>query len=77
LNAAACKTVTPRCVRSVQSFELGFLAPAFETVFARDFAPVFLTDAAFSAPGSDDFTLIFDVPRLRGDVFLVATILSV
>jgi hypothetical protein len=62
LNAAACTTTTPRCVRSVQSFELSF----FTLVLAFD---------DFVLP--IDFVLRIEVPRLRGDVFLVATILSV
>jgi hypothetical protein len=85
LNTAACTTTTPRCVRSVQSFELSF----FTLVLAFNFAPAFLPGAAFRAPDFDDFALLIDfalpidfvlrieVPRFRGDVFLVATILSV
>ena len=53
----------------------------FETlaVFAFGLAPALkrLPRPAISALDFDDFVLTFDGPRLRGDVFLVATILSV
>jgi hypothetical protein len=65
------------------------MAFALAFVLAFNFAPAFLPGSAFRAPDFDDFALLIDfalpidfvlrieVPRLRGDVFLVATILSV